>query len=288
MIIREFDLKEEGSLEDARLTVYIQETASPKLKIKKRPLIIVCPGGGYGYTSDREAEPIALSFLAKGYHAAVLRYSCFPAHYPTALLELARSVLIVREHAKEWYVDKDAIIIQGSSAGGHLAASFACFWHEGFLPEKLIEDMSETGKELLRPNGLMLSYPVITSGEFAHKDSFVKLLGDRLNELESQMSLENAVNENVPDTFIWATYTDGSVPVENSLLFAMALKKQNINTELHIFCEGGHGLALANHLTEGPGEKENVPSCEVWTDLAGTWLKNKFWAQVQNQSPIAH
>lgn len=277
MIYREFDLKEVGSSEGAKLTMYIQETASPKLKVKKRPLVIVCPGGGYSYTSDREAEPVALSFLAKGFHAAVLRYSCFPAHYPTALLELARSVLLVREHAQEWYIDRDAIIIQGSSAGGHLAASFACFWHEDFLSETLLGDAKEASKELLRPNGLMLSYPVITSGEYAHKDSFNKLLGDRLGELVGKMSLETAVNEEVPDTFIWATYTDGSVPVENSLLFAMALKKHNINTELHIFSEGCHGLALANHLTEDPEGKENVPSCEVWTDLAGTWLKNKFW-----------
>ena len=277
MIYKEFELHEEGSLEGSKLIVYIQETASPKFKIKKRPMVIVCPGGGYGYTSDREAEPLALSFLAKGFHAAVLRYSCAPAQYPTALLELARSVLIVREHADEWYVDRDAIIVQGSSAGGHLAASFACFWHEDFLAEKLMGEKSDSIKEMLRPNGLMLSYPVITSGEFAHKDSFVKLIGNGPSDLIEKLSLENAVNGNVPDTFIWATYTDGSVPVENSLLFAMALRKQNINTELHVFCEGCHGLALANHLTEGPGEKENVPSCEVWIDLACTWLKNKFF-----------
>jgi acetyl esterase/lipase len=277
MIYREFDLKEEGSLEGARLTVYIQETGSPKFKIKKRPLIIICPGGGYGYTSDREAEPIALTFLAKGYHAAVLWYSCFPAQYPAALLELARSVLIVREHADEWWIDRDAIIVQGSSAGGHLAASFACFWHEDFLAEKMMGDKSASCKEVLRPNGLLLSYPVITSGEYAHKGSFEKLLGDRISELNEEMSLETAVNENVPETFIWATFTDGAVPVENSLLFAMALKKQNINTELHIFCEGSHGLALSNHLTEGPEGKEIVPSCEVWIDLACTWLKNKFY-----------
>ncbi|WP_242952161.1 alpha/beta hydrolase [Butyrivibrio sp. YAB3001] len=246
------------------------------MKIKKRPLVIVCPGGGYRYTSDREAEPLALSFLAKGFHVAVLRYSCFPAHYPTALIELARSVLIVRKHADEWYIDSDAIIIQGSSAGGHLAASFACFWHDDFLTEKLMINNTASCKEMLRPNGLILSYPVITSGEYAHKDSFVNLLGDELNELKEKMSLENAVNDNVPATFIWATYTDESVPVENSLLFALALKKQNINTELHVFCEGGHGLSLANHLTEGPSEKENVPSCEVWIDLACTWLKNKY------------
>lgn len=277
MIHKEFEIKEEGSIEGSKLIVYIQETASPKLKIKKRPMVIVCPGGGYDHTSDRESEPLALSFLAKGFHAAVLRYSCFPAQYPTAMLELARSVMIVREHAEEWCIDKEAIIIQGSSAGGHLAACFACFWHEDFLAEKLNGNKSDSFKETFRPNGLMLSYPVITSGEYAHKGSFINLLGDNLSELKEKLSLETAVNENVPSTFIWATFTDESVPVENSLLFARALKKHNINTELHIFCEGGHGLALANHLTEGPEGKECVPSCEVWIDLACAWLKNKFY-----------
>ena len=87
MIYQGFDIKEKGSLEGAKLTVYIQEYAET-LNIKERPLILICPGGAYAYTSDREAEPIALSFLAKGYHAAVLRYSCAPAVFPTALMEL--------------------------------------------------------------------------------------------------------------------------------------------------------------------------------------------------------
>ena len=277
MLYKQFKLSEEGSLDGASLTVYIQETQTPKLRIKKRPLVIVCPGGGYAYTSDREAEPIALALMAKGYHAAVLRYSCAPAHYPTALLELGRCVLTIREHAGEWCVDDNAIIVQGSSAGGHLAASFACFWKEDFLSEKLLGNTEGAAKEKLRPNGLMLCYPVITSGEYAHKDSFKNLLGDRLAELEKKMSLENAVNIDVPDSFIWTTYTDGSVPAENSLLFAMALKKCGINTEFHMFCEGGHGLALANEVTSGPEGKEVVPSCEVWIDLATCWLKNKFY-----------
>nr|WP_297704297.1 alpha/beta hydrolase [uncultured Butyrivibrio sp.] len=276
MIYREFEIKEEGSLEGAKLTVYIQETATSKLRIKKRPLVLICPGGGYAYTSDREAEPIALAFMAKGFHAAVLRYSCYPAHYPTSLLELGRAILIIREHADEWYVDKDAVIVQGSSAGGHLAASLACFWKEDFLSEKLLGKKDDEYKELLRPNGLMLCYPVITSGEFAHKDSFKNLLGERLSELEEKMSLENSVNSDVPETFIWATYTDGSVPVENSLLFALSLRRAGINTELHMFREGGHGLALSNEITSGPEGKEVVPSCEAWIDLAATWLK-KWW-----------
>ena len=134
MVYEEFTIQETGSLEGAKLTVYIQQYAD-KLNIKERPLILICPGGAYAYTSDREAEPIALAFLAKGYHAAILRYSCAPAVFPTALMELGRSILIIREHAKEWHVKGDSIVIQGSSAGGHLAASFACMWMSDFLAE---------------------------------------------------------------------------------------------------------------------------------------------------------
>ena len=91
-----------------------------------------------------------------------------------------------------------------------------------------------------------------------------------------KVSLENAVNDGVPRTFIWHTFTDAAVPVENSLLFATALRAHGINTELHIFPEGCHGLALANHLTEGLEGKEIAPCCEPWIDLATTWMRYYF------------
>ena len=248
MVYEEFTIHETGSLEGAKLTVYIQQY-SEKLNIKDRPLILICPGGAYAYTSDREAEPIALAFLAKGYHAAILRYSCAPAVFPTAMMELGRSILLIREHAKEWHVKGDSIVIQGCSAGGHLAASFACMWMSDFLADGM--NITYDDRIKLRPNGLMLCYPVITSGNFANDESFKNLLGENYHELKEMMSLENAVNEHVPRTFIWHTFTDGSVPVENSLLFATALREHDIITELHIFPEGCHGLALANELTRG-------------------------------------
>ena len=271
MIYKEFEIGEKGSLKGAKLTVYIQEP-SESLYIKERPLILLCPGGGYGFTSDREAEPMALAFMAKGYHTAILRYSCHPATYPTALLELGRSVLIIRENAKEWNVKKDSIVVQGCSAGGHLAASYSCMWKEGFIEEGLLVNDAE----MLRPNGLILCYPVITSGEFAHRDSFVKLLGDRYDELVDEMSLESRVNQDVPRTFMWHTFSDQSVPVENSLLFATALRKAGISTELHIFPEGCHGLSLANKLTLSMQEKELSPSCEPWIDMACRWMEYYF------------
>lgn len=275
MIYKEFSIAEEGSLDYAKLTVYIQQP-SDDLKITKRPLVLLCPGGGYEYTSDREAEPMALSFMAKGFNAAVLRYSCAPAVFPTALLELGRSILTIREHADEWEVDKDAIIVEGCSAGGHLAANYACMWKREFVSKALLGDTSDEVKEKLRPNGLLLCYPVITSGEYAHQGSFEHLLGDKYEEKKEELSLEKCVNKDVPKTFIWHTFTDGCVPVENSLLFATALKRENINTELHIFPEGEHGLSLANDLTLSNWGNEVVPEVEVWIDLATNWLKKFF------------
>ena len=112
MIYNTFEMHQEGSLPGAHLVTYIQEY-SDAMAINDRPLILLCPGGGYTRTSDREAEPMALKFLAMGYHAAVLRYSCAPAEYPTSLKELAYSIKFLREHAKEWHIDPHKIVVEG-------------------------------------------------------------------------------------------------------------------------------------------------------------------------------
>lgn len=270
-----FELRAEGSQPDARLVTYIQDP-SEAMAVRERPLVLLCPGGGYGYTSDREAEPIALQFLAMGYHAAVLRYSCAPARYPTALLELAQSVLLIRERAGQWHVDTDKLVIQGCSAGGHLAACYAMFWDRQWLRERA--GVADPDRELLRPNGLLLCYPVITSGEFAHRGSYENLLGDlpdRARLLED-LSLEGQVSGAVPPTFVWHTYEDQAVPVENSLLLVSALRRAGIPTEFHMYPKGGHGLALATALTQTSDGRCVQPQCAGWIDLAHTWLEAIF------------
>lgn len=186
MICETFDIKNENSQEYARLNTYLI-SHSDSIKTETRPLIILCPGGGYWFTSEREGEMLALQFVAAGFHAAILWYSVKPATFPTALLELAKSVELVRKHAKEWYVDPDKIVVEGCSAGGHLAASYGVFWHEDFVSNKL-----QVSKDILKPNGMILSYPVITSGEFAHRGSFNNLLRDQYtDEMLEKTSLEN-------------------------------------------------------------------------------------------------
>ena len=270
MIHETFSVQMEGSLPDTKLVTYIQDTYQ-EIDIASRPLVLVCPGGAYAYTSNREAEAFAMQFLAMGYHAAVLRYSCAPAGYPVSLLELAYSMAFIREHKKEWHVDD--IIVLGCSAGGHLAASLGVFWQEKFLADTLKKE-----NECFRPDGLILCYPVITTGEFAHRGSVDNLLQDRAQDPEwlAKMSLENQVTEQVPPTFIWHTYTDGSVPVENSLMFVSALRRAGVNTEFHMYPVGGHGLGLASRLTQNPGGSAIQEECTTWIPLVHTWIESRF------------
>ncbi len=299
MIYIDYHIQVKGSLPNAKLVVYIQEY-SKDMAIQKRPLILLCPGGGYGRTSDRESEPMVLKFLAMGYHVALLRYSCAPARFPTALLELAGSMMLIREHAEEWHIDAEKVVVQGCSAGGHLAASLGMFWHEEFLAKELdaakfwasdkeLSNNKEPGRkdfdpEMLKPYGMILCYPVITSGEFAHKGSFVNLLGEGEEDFKQEekerllekLSLEKQVSARTPRAFIWHTYEDQSVPVENSLLLVEALKKAGISTEFHMYAKGAHGLALANHLTATADGRAIQEECSTWIKLAETWLENLF------------
>lgn len=268
-----FKIQVEGSLPETRLITYIQDHYQ-EIKIDSRPLVLICPGGAYAYTSPREGEAFAMQFLAMGYHAAVLKYSCAPAVFPTSLTELASAMILIRQHAQEWHVDPDKIIVLGCSAGGHLAASLATLWDEDFLAEAL--KLKKADHKLLKPDGLILCYPVITSGEFAHRGSFENLLGEREKELGGELSLETRVSEKVPPVFIWHTYTDGSVPVENSLLFVNALRKAGVSTEFHMYPCGGHGLGLANRLTRAGDGSAVQEECTSWIPLVHTWIESRY------------
>ncbi|MFA9466594.1 MAG: alpha/beta hydrolase [Velocimicrobium sp.] len=244
------------------LTTYIIDNTVELDKV--RPLVLICPGGGYARTSPKEGEPIALQMISMGFHACVLHYSCSPAVFPTALNQLAKSIKYIRESAEEWHVNADKIIVLGFSAGGHLVASLGTFWNKEFLLRGL-----NVEKEEIQPNALVLSYPVITSGEYAHKDSFINLLGDRATDSNWRqlVSLEKQIDETMPKSFIWHTFEDQAVPVENSLALATAMRKANVPFSLHIFEKGGHGLALG---TEESGVV--VTEVQPWIEMVGDWI----------------
>ena len=270
MIHEIIKIQEKGSTEEARLITYILDNIGASFTTE-RPCVLIMPGGGYNHLAQqKEGEAYALQMCAMGYHAAVLEYSVAPACYPTQILEVASAVKILREHAEEWHINPDRIFVCGSSAGGHLAGSYGCLWHEDFVAEA----MGVSDKEILRPNGMILCYPVVSSGEYAHRGSFEIVCGDRYDELAEKLSIEKNVNEYTPKAFIWHTFTDKSVPVENSLLLATALREHDIPFELHIYPVGKHGLGLADWTTQNGEGTGTEPQCQSWIRLLKTWLEH--------------
>ena len=270
MIHKKIEIKARGMEAVGNLYTYFLDSSIEMRPNEKRPVILMCPGGGYEMTSDREAEPMAMQFLAMGYHVAILRYSVCPVRYPAALLQVAESVLYLKEHTDEYHIDPEKIVVQGCSAGGHLAANYGIAWNSPFLTKLM---GMENDPEQLCVAGLLLCYPVITSGEKAHEETFRNLLGDQYEEKKDELSLENQVTPDTPPTFLWHTATDETVPVENSLYFFQACLQQGVSAELHIYPVGGHGLSLANEETcraNGIGVQKE---CQSWIGLAQTWLE---------------
>ena len=232
-----------------------------------RPAVVICPGGGYAFRSPREAEPIALAFAARGLCCFVAEYRVAPGVHPAALQDVAQAVAWVRAHAGAYHIAPNAIAVMGFSAGGHAAGHLGVRWHDA-------DCMAEFGltPEQARPNAMVLCYPVITGGEFAHRGSFVNLTGTEDPAVHGAFSLETMVTEHTPPTFLWHTFEDDCVPVENTLLLASALRQHGVMTEVHIVPRGGHGLALANPLTSDWPD-QNIPECARWVDMAERFLK---------------
>lgn len=264
-----------------RLDVYIQDTSREMEISQKRPFVLVCPGGGYFMTSDREADPIALAYMADGFHAGVLRYSVGEdATYPNPMIDLSVAIKIVRDNAKRWNVESEKIAVCGFSAGGHLVAMQGVHWNDPCIME-----LSGCLNGENKPNALILGYPVITSCNFAHDASIKTLLKnyveseneEELDKMMNYIACENHVGAHTPPTFLFHTFSDRTVPVMNSILFAKALAENNIDFEMHIFEQGEHGLALANHVTDYKrGEFDSSNPAAAWVKMSCRWLWNHF------------
>ncbi|MDO5559470.1 MAG: alpha/beta hydrolase [Oscillospiraceae bacterium] len=250
-----------------RLTTYITEISS-QIGRKNKPAVIICPGGGYANLSDRESEPVALRFAAMGVQAFVLEYSVNQKPFPMALLELAQTTAFVRANAVSWDIDPDNICVCGFSAGGHLAASLGVHWNKGFVKDTL--EFTDEHK----PNSLILCYPVITAGEYAHKGSVRNITGlNPASQLTDLVSLEKHVDADTPRTFIWHCADDDVVPVENTILFISALSRSNISFQCTVYPFGGHGLALCDETTSCIPSQYNK-KCSGWFNDAVEWLKH--------------
>ncbi len=234
---------------------------------QKRPCMVVCPGGGYGFCSQREAEPIALKFLPLGFNVFVLTYSVAPHRFPTQLCEVAAVMELIYKNAEEWNCDTEKIAIIGFSAGGHLAAHYSTMFD--------CKEVRANFPESKPVNASVLCYPVITADEkTAHMGSFENLLGRKPQnkQEEEYFSCNCQVKENTPPAFIWHTVADDCVPVQNSLLYATALANKKISFELHIYPYGVHGLSTCDFETIDNVTAE-ISHASAWLTSLKKWLK---------------
>ena len=220
------------------LTVYLRDSCERMPRAIDRPLVLVVPGGGYTHVSAREGDPVALQFVAAGYHTAVLDYAiCEKARDYLPLRQLAQAIGLVREHAAAWHVLPEKIAVCGFSAGGHLALSSA-----------------------------VLEIP----GE-AHRGSFAQLAGTADRAAQQAFGLEDKIMPETPPVFVWHTMEDETVPVENTLLLVSALHAAGVPCEAHLFEKGVHGTSISTVEVDRPSRHRHH-----WVELAVEWLGDTF------------
>lgn len=227
--------------------------------------IVICPGGGYsGLASGHEGAAVAKEFAKIGVAAFVLKY-----RLPTDLImvdktigplqDAQRAIQMVREGASAWGINPDRIGIAGFSAGGHLAST------EGTHFDKVVIDNPKNTS--VRPDFMLLLYPVITFGEKAHAGSRENLIGKNPSqELVDLYSNEKQVTANTPPTFLVHAEDDNVVPIQNALLMYDALVKNNVKAEMHIFQAGGHGFGLVNQKSK-----------QLWFNWCRDWMDANGW-----------
>ena len=191
--------------------------------------VLIFAGGGYSHRSVHEGEGYAEKLNSWGMDAFVLEYRVAPVRFPFPLLDARRAMRFIRDRAKDFGINPEKIAVMGSSAGGHLAASAGILWD---TPEVLAA-MGDAPMGISRPDGMILSYPVISSGKWAHRGSIANLVGksDYSEEEGEKFSLEKHVTPATPPMFIWHTVTDTCVPVRNATLLIDAYLENGLSFE---------------------------------------------------------
>jgi len=227
--------------------------------------MVICPGGGYAHLAPHEGNDYALWLNQHGVTCFVLKYRLGSSgyHHPAMLNDAARAVRWVRAHAGEYKIDTKRVGLMGSSAGGHLTATLLTHFDAG---DANANDVVE--RQSSRPDLGILCYAVISMGDFTHQGSKNNLLGKNPSpELVQLLSNELQVTTNTPPCFLWTTFEDKTVPMENTMLFAEALRKNHVPFALHVYEKGGHGMGLK--------DKPPFAHPHPWAGDCLFWLKEQ-------------
>ncbi len=256
--------------ENVKLRVFCNPPHPELPKMNKRPGVVICPGGGYAFCSEREADIVAEQFLAAGFQAFVFTYSVGKdAEFPRPLVELSRAMRDIRANAEKYNLDPEKIAVGGFSAGGHLTASLGTLWND---PEVVEKSGCKNGEN--KPNFLILGYPVTTTTWMTldeGENGLDRICGTRDRaEVLKKIEVSRNVGPHTPPAFIFHSFNDNLVPVEDSLIFAAAMADKNIPFDLHIFTNGYHGMSIAQHTVDYYDS-----DFSKWTGLCIDWLKRQ-------------
>lgn len=242
MIVETINLKKyyNNLINDVYLESYCPSNFNEWSTNEKRKCVVILPGGGYSFLSEREAEPVALKFVGENIACFILKYTIAPKiQYPFPLVEVYAALAYIRKNKDKYHIQEDKISVLGFSAGGHLAASAACYH-----TKQEYADLLNIGINEMKVNGCILSYPVI-SMDFGHTGTRANITNEDKNLLQ-HFSIEKNVTKDFPKTFIWHTTFDTIVNVKNSLVLAEKLSDNNIFFELHVYPMHDHGQALCD------------------------------------------
>lgn len=293
MIHTKYEMPHGGILE-----TYLQDSQITYKKYRKRPAMIICPGGAYLIHATKEGEPVAIEFMHRGFQCFVLRYSVgtdrehpekgisAEAKYPTQIIQLMEAMHLIHAHAEEWQIEKEQIFVTGFSAGGHVAASLAVRWNDPGLLESLYFTPE---KEELKPAGVILGYPMLKLNEesfLEHADVEMQentgLLYQTIFHTENpsmeqkeSVNLLNYISEKTVPAFLWNCIDDPVVDYRSAIDYVNQCRENGILCEYHLFSQGGHGLSVNSELTV-MDEQDINSSITQWKELALAWCQYRI------------
>ncbi|AXQ78953.1 alpha/beta hydrolase [Streptococcus chenjunshii] len=262
---------------------------------KKRPAMIICPGGAYLISAIKEGEAVASQFLSQGYSCFVLRYSTFlkdreslisdcphideNAYYPKQIVQLLETVHLIRENAEVWNIDINAIFATGFSAGGHIVGTVATRWNDSYFTEKL--SFTPNGDEL-KLTGCILGYPMLEGPLLEHPKIELRKQSE-LMELclyghtepttseKKELELIRYISKDTSPIFAWHTTGDEVTSARMTTDFISEVHRCGVEAEYHLFSGGQHGLSTSNKLYAKNNSEINS-RIALWLPLVYNWL----------------